>query len=120
MPETADAYAERVGSGNYIDFTIDRTEAARYGLSVGDIEGVIRTAIGGMTVGQIVDGIERFPISIRYAREMRDNPEQLQRVLVPDSDRCHDTSWRGDHDEYSSGSDVCAYRRRGPDALRVR
>ncbi len=83
FPGTADVYAERVGSGNYVDFTVERTEAARYGLSVKDVEDVIRSSIGGMPIGQIVDGIERFPITVRYALAMRDNPEQLKRVLVP-------------------------------------
>ena len=83
LPETSSAFAERVGFGNYVDFTIDRREAARYGLSVEDIEDVIKSAMGGMPVGQIVAGIERYPITVRYALEMRDNPEELERVLVP-------------------------------------
>ncbi len=82
LPETSSAFAERVGYGNYIDFSIDRPEAARYGLTVQDIEDVIRSAMGGMPVGQIVSGIERYPITVRYALEMRDNPEELNRVLV--------------------------------------
>ncbi|MDE3056780.1 MAG: efflux RND transporter permease subunit [Bacteroidota bacterium] len=83
LPETSSSYAERVGNGNYIDFTINRTEAARYNLSVNDIEEVIKGAIGGMPVGQIVSGIQRFPITVRYALELRDNPDELKRVLVP-------------------------------------
>ncbi len=83
LPETQSAFAERVGYGNYIDFKIDRREAARYDLSVQDIEDVIKSAMGGMPVGQIVSGIERYPITVRYALEQRDNPEELKRVLVP-------------------------------------
>ncbi len=83
LPETQSAFAERVGYGNYIDFKIDRLEAARYDLSVQDIEDVIQMAIGGMPVGQIVSGIERYPIDVRYALETRDNPEDLKRVLIP-------------------------------------
>jgi Cu(I)/Ag(I) efflux system membrane protein CusA/SilA len=83
LPETSSAFAERVGYGNYVDFTIDRSEAARYGLNVDDIEDVIKSAMGGMPVGQVVSGIERYPITVRYALEMRDNPEELERVLVP-------------------------------------
>ena len=83
LPETQSAFAERVGYGNYIDFKIDRLEAARYDLSVQDIEDVIQMAIGGMPVGQIVSGIERYPIDVRYALEQRDNPEELMRVLIP-------------------------------------
>jgi Cu(I)/Ag(I) efflux system membrane protein CusA/SilA len=83
LPETSSAFAERVSFGNYVDFTINRAEAARYGLSVDDIEDVIKSAMGGMPLGQIVQGIERYPITVRYALEMRDNPEELERVLVP-------------------------------------
>jgi Cu(I)/Ag(I) efflux system membrane protein CusA/SilA len=83
LPETSSAFAERVGYGNYIDFNIDRTEAARYGLTVDDIENVIKSAMGGMPVGQIVSGIERYPITVRYSLEQRDNPEDLKRVLIP-------------------------------------
>ncbi|MGC9092253.1 MAG: efflux RND transporter permease subunit [Bacteroidota bacterium] len=82
LPETSSAYAERIGNGNYIDFRINREEAARYGLTIEDVEEIIKGAIGGMPVGQIVSGIERYPITIRYALEMRDNPEYLKRVLV--------------------------------------
>jgi Cu(I)/Ag(I) efflux system membrane protein CusA/SilA len=85
LPETSSAFAERVGNGNYIDFTIDRSEAARYGINVQDIEDVLQGAVGGMPVGQIVSGIERYPITVRYALEMRDNPEELKRVLIPTS-----------------------------------
>jgi len=83
LPETSSAFAERVGYGNYIDFQIDRTEAARYGLTVDDIEETIKSAMGGMPIGQIVSGIERYPIAVRYALEQRDNPEELRRVLIP-------------------------------------
>ena len=83
LPGTSSAFAERVGYGNYIDFKIDRTEAARYGLTVDDIENVIKSAMGGMPVGQIVSGIERYPITVRYSLEQRDDPEMLNRVLIP-------------------------------------
>ncbi len=85
LPETSSAFAERVENGNYIDFSIDRTEAARYGINVQDIEDVLQGAVGGMPIGQIVSGIERYPITVRYALEMRDNPEELRRVLIPTS-----------------------------------
>ena len=83
LPETSSAFAERVGYGNYIDFQVDRLEAARYGLTVQDIEETITSAMGGMPIGQIVSGIERYPITVRYALEQRDNPEELKRVLIP-------------------------------------
>ena len=83
VPGTTTAYSERILGGNYVDFNIKRQAAARYGLTVGDVEDVIETAIGGMEVTNTVEGLERYPVSIRYPREMRDNIETLKRVLVP-------------------------------------
>lgn len=80
---TRTAFAERVTGGYFLDFDIDRVTIARYGLTVGDVQDVIEAAIGGMTVSQTVEGRERYPISVRYAREFRDDPEALGRVLVP-------------------------------------
>ncbi len=82
VPGTTSAYAERVLGGNYIDFTINREAAARYGITITDVQDVIQTAIGGMDVSNTVEGLERYPISIRYPRELRDNLESLKRVLV--------------------------------------
>lgn len=83
VPRTASAYSERVLGGNYIDFNINRQAAARYGITIADVQEVIQTAIGGMDVSNTVEGLERYPISIRYPRELRDNLENLKRVLVP-------------------------------------
>jgi len=80
---TRSVFAERVTGGYFLDFDIDRAAAARYGLRVGDVQDVIEAAIGGMTVSQTVEGRERYPISLRYAREFRDDPDALGRVLVP-------------------------------------
>src|SRR5262245_32534461 len=80
---TRTAFAERVTGGFFLDFDIDRAAIARYGLTVGDVQDVIEAAIGGMTVSQTVEGRERYPISVRYAREFRDDPDALGRVLVP-------------------------------------
>lgn len=82
VPETASAYAERVLGDNYLDFTIDRQTAAHYGINIADIEEVIQTAIGGMDIPHMVQGLERYPISIRYPRELRDDIPSLKRVLV--------------------------------------
>ena len=79
---TRSAFAERVTGGYFLDFDVRRSEAARYGLTVGDVQDVIETAIGGMTVTQTVEGRERYSVSVRYARELRDDPEALKRVLV--------------------------------------
>ena len=82
IPGTRSAYAERVTGGYYLDFHIHREEAARYGLTVEDVEDVIESAIGGKNMTQTVEGRERYPVNVRYARELRDDPESLRRVLV--------------------------------------
>jgi Cu(I)/Ag(I) efflux system membrane protein CusA/SilA len=83
LPGTLSAYAERAVGGNYLDLKIDRQAAARYGLTVGDVEDVISSAIGGMNVAYTVEGLERYPINIRYPRELRDNPQELTNTIVP-------------------------------------
>ncbi|MBF8270846.1 MAG: cation transporter [Gammaproteobacteria bacterium] len=83
LPETLSAFGEKTAGGYFLDFNIKREEAARYGLTVGDIQDVIETAIGGMNITQTVEGLERYPVNLRYPRELRDNPERLQRVLIP-------------------------------------
>jgi Cu(I)/Ag(I) efflux system membrane protein CusA/SilA len=83
VPGTLSAFAERSVGGNYLDFDITRTEAARYGLTVGDIGNVIQTAMGGMSITTTVEGLERYTVNLRYSRELRDNIEALKRVLVP-------------------------------------
>lgn len=83
VPGTLSVYSERVVGGNYLDIDIDRSAAARYGLTVGDVQDVIMTAIGGMNITTTVEGLERYPVNIRYARELRDDIESLKRVLVP-------------------------------------
>jgi len=83
IPGTASVISERVTGGNYLDFEIDRVAAARYGLLVGDIQDVIMSAIGGMNVTTTVEGLERYPVNVRYSRELRDNLPALKRVLIP-------------------------------------
>ena len=83
IPGTLSVYAERVAGGNYLDFEIRRKEAARYGLTVGDVQDVIMSAIGGMNITHTVEGLERYPVNLRYGRELRDNLPALRRVLVP-------------------------------------
>jgi len=82
LPDTLSVYAERVMGGSYLDFRIDREAAARYGIKVGDIQDVIQSAVGGMNVSWTVEGLERYPINIRYPRELRDDPGTLEEVLV--------------------------------------
>ncbi len=83
IPGTLSVYSERVVGGNYLDFEIDRWAVARYGLTVGAVQDIIQTAIGGMNVTQTVEGLERYPINIRYQRDFRNNLQQLRRVLIP-------------------------------------
>jgi len=83
LPNTLSAFADKAAGGYYLDFDIKREEAARYGLTIGDIQDVIQSAIGGMNVSETVEGLERYPINIRYPRELRDNMQALKRVLIP-------------------------------------
>ncbi len=83
LPETLSAFGDRAVGGYYLDFDIDREEAARYGLTVGDVQSVIQSAVGGMNITETVEGLERYPVNLRYPRELRDNLEQLRRVLIP-------------------------------------
>ncbi|MGZ8391770.1 MAG: efflux RND transporter permease subunit [Gemmatimonadales bacterium] len=80
---TRSAFAERAVSGYYLDIDIDRAAAARHGLNVGDVQTVIATAVGGMTITQTVEGRERYGVRIRYPLELRDTPERLASVLIP-------------------------------------
>jgi Cu(I)/Ag(I) efflux system membrane protein CusA/SilA len=83
VPGTRSAFAERAVSGYYLDIEIDRAAAARHGLNVGDVQVVIATAIGGMTITQTVEGRERYGVRVRYPQELRDTPEKLASVLIP-------------------------------------
>ncbi|MCP4728270.1 MAG: efflux RND transporter permease subunit, partial [bacterium] len=83
IPGTASAYSDKSYGGNYLNIDIDREKIARYGLSVGDVQDVIKTAVGGMNITETVEGLERYPVNIRYSRELRDTPEKLKQVLIP-------------------------------------
>lgn len=89
MPETLSAFADRTMGGYYVDFPINREKAARYGLTVGDVQDVIQSAIGGMNVTETVEGIERYPVNLRYPRALRDNLDELNRVLIPTPTGAH-------------------------------
>lgn len=82
-PGTLSVYAERVMGGTFLDIDIDRLEAARYGLTTGDVQDVIASAIGGMNVTTTVEGLERYPVNVRYPRDLRDDLPSLRQVLVP-------------------------------------
>ncbi len=83
VPGTASAFAERPIGGYYLDIDINRKEAARYGLTVGDIQDVIATALGGMQITQTVEGLERYPVNLRYFQDYRENLPALKRILIP-------------------------------------
>jgi len=78
VPGTRSAYAERVRGGRYVEVRIDRIRAARFGLSLADVQQVVALAIGGENVGETVEGLQRFPINLRYPRELRDSVDKLQ------------------------------------------
>jgi Cu(I)/Ag(I) efflux system membrane protein CusA/SilA len=82
LPGTLSAYPEKTVGGNYIDFKINRDEIARYGLQIGDVEDVILTALGGMNVTWTVEGLQRYPVNLRYYRELRDDLPSLKQMLV--------------------------------------
>src|SRR3989475_3974691 len=86
VPGTRTAFFERVTGGYYLDFQVRREEAARYGLSVGDIQDVIESAIGGTTVTTTVEGRERYPVNVRYSRDFRSDIPSLNRVLISTPD----------------------------------
>jgi Cu(I)/Ag(I) efflux system membrane protein CusA/SilA len=84
VPGTTSAFAERLTGGSYLNIVPDRAQLARYGLSIGELQEVIGTALGGEMVTTTVEGRERFGVAVRYPRELRANPEQIEReVLVP-------------------------------------
>jgi Cu(I)/Ag(I) efflux system membrane protein CusA/SilA len=82
VPGTASVYSERVAGGRYIKVDIQREKAARYGLNIADVQQVVATAIGGMNVTQTVEGLERYPVNIRYPQDYRNSPEQLSQLPI--------------------------------------
>jgi len=83
IPGTRSAFAERVTGGYYLDFELKRSEIARYGLAIDEVQMLVESVIGGESITTTVEGRERYPVSVRYARELRDDPERLKRILVP-------------------------------------
>ncbi len=82
LPDTLSAYSERVVGGNFIDINIRRKDASRFGLAISDIQMVIKSAIGGMNISYSIEGLERYPINLRFPRELRNNIDKLSRVPV--------------------------------------
>lgn len=83
IPGTRSVYAERVATGYFLDITIRKNDVARYGLTVDDVGEIIQVAIGGMNLTTTVEGRQRYPVNVRYPRELRNDIEKLKRVLVP-------------------------------------
>ena len=83
VPHTSSVFAERVMGGNYIEFTINRDEIARYGLRVGDVQEVLEVALGGMPLTTTVEGLERYTVNLRYDRDFRENLEALREIIIP-------------------------------------
>jgi Cu(I)/Ag(I) efflux system membrane protein CusA/SilA len=82
IPSVSSAVAERLAGGHYLDVDIDRAAAARYGLNISDVQSVVAAAIGGETIGETVEGLARFPINVRYPRELRDSVEGLRNLPI--------------------------------------
>ncbi len=82
VPGTVSVYAERVTGGRFVDIDIDRAAAARFGLNVADVQDIVRTAVGGMKVTESVEGLERYPINLRYPRDVRDSVESLRALPI--------------------------------------
>lgn len=82
LPETRSVFAERIAEGFYVNIEVNRAEAARYGLTVADVQRVVSSGIGGQNIAQNVEGRERYPIDVRYNRDFRDNVEQLRRLVI--------------------------------------
>ena len=82
IPEMRSIFAERVSQGLYLNIEVNRAEAARYGLTIADVQQVVTSGIGGEVVAENVEGRERYPVNVRYSRDFRDNVEELRRVLI--------------------------------------
>ena len=82
VPGVTSALAERLAGGRYVDVDIDRAAAARYGLNIADVQSVVSAAVGGDNIGETVEGLQRFPINLRYPREVRDSIENLRNLPV--------------------------------------
>jgi len=82
VPGVSSALAERLVGGRYVDIDIDRRDVARYGLNIADVQSIVSSAIGGETVGETIEGLARYPISVRYPREWRDTPQRVEQLPI--------------------------------------
>src|SRR5207253_8143672 len=81
-PGVSSALAAPLTGGRYIDVIIDRAAAARYGLNIADVQSIVSSAIGGENIGETIEGLQRFPINVRYPREIRDSVESLRNLAI--------------------------------------
>ncbi len=86
---TASVYSERVAGGRYVDVDIDRKRASRFGLNIADIQDIVKSAVGGMNVTQTVEGLERYPVNVRYPQRVRDSVQQLRLLPIVTPDGAH-------------------------------
>jgi Cu(I)/Ag(I) efflux system membrane protein CusA/SilA len=82
LPETRSVFAEKVAQGFYVNIDVNRAEAARYGLTIADVQTSVRSGIGGENITENIEGRERYPVNVRYQRDFRDNVEQMNKVLI--------------------------------------
>ena len=82
LPQVRSVFAERVSQGFYVNVDVNRPEAAKYGLTIADVQQAVESGIGGMNVAENIEGRRRYPMNVRYQRDFRDNPEELSRVLI--------------------------------------
>jgi Cu(I)/Ag(I) efflux system membrane protein CusA/SilA len=96
VPGVSSALAERLTGGRYVDVDIDRAAAARFGLNIADVQAIVAGAIGGETIGETVEGLARYPISVRYPRELRDSLKALRElpILTRRASRSRSAPWR--------------------------
>ncbi len=81
--KASSVFYDRAVGAPYIEIKLNREAMARYGMSVSDVQEILQVAVGGMTLSTSVEGRERFPMRVRYARELRDNPDDIKRILIP-------------------------------------
>ena len=93
LPGVRSIFAERVSQGFYVNVEVNRTEAARYGLTVADVQQVVTSGIGGKTIAENIEGRQRYPINVRYSRDFRDNVEALSRLLIATPNRRANPDW---------------------------
>src|SRR5437879_12587889 len=89
LAQLRSVFAERVSQGCYVNVEVDRPQAARYGLTIADVQSAVSSGMGGTNIAENVEGRERYPINVRYSRDFRDNLDELRRVLIATPSGAH-------------------------------